>query len=67
MILFIEKTWTLWWAFAFAVILYRFYKWSADAEPETLNGPVSDREGQIVPEQIPTRRTDPPFVDGSWF
>jgi hypothetical protein len=67
MILFIEKTWTLWWTFAFVVILYWLFEWFADTEPETLNGPVSDGESQLVSEQIPARRTEPPFVDGSWF
>jgi hypothetical protein len=67
MVLFVEKTWMLWWIFAVVVILYWFHKFSADTEPETLEVPSSREEVRIVPGQASTKRTDPPFVDASWF
>ncbi len=67
MIIFFEKTWALGWMLAVVVILYRFDKWSANTDPETLNAPVSGEEVRTVPGQSPARKTTPPFVDGTWF
>jgi len=67
MILFFEKTLALWWMLAVVVIVYRFDKWSADTDRETLNAPVSGEEVRMVPGQTSPRNTTPPFVDGTWF
>jgi hypothetical protein len=69
MILFIEKTWTLWWTFAVLAILYWFYKWPADAESEASNAAVFGDEARMVSVQAHARTMppDPPFVDSTWF
>jgi hypothetical protein len=76
MLVFIERTWLVWWMLAVLFILRWFRVFSADSGAESLNPPVSGQtvsgqvheEDRIVSGQIPASRTSSsPVADGAWL
>ncbi len=74
MLVFIERTWLLWWMLAVLFILRWFRVFSADSDAESLNPPASSQtvsgqeEACVVSGQIPaSRKSRSPVADGAWL